>query len=144
MAKFYKVPFVEEVAREYLTNLGGIHKFEDLERIAKLQQKAINARNETIVFCDTDLLTIKIWAEDKYNKTINWVEKTLPQNQPQLYILCFPDLPWEPDPLREDMGRLDVIYKKYLFEIKKSGVPFIIAKGKGEKRVSDIISKLNI
>ncbi len=142
LAKKHNAAFVEEIAREYLNNLGRKHKFEDLEKMAILQQKAINTRNKTLVFCDTDLLTIKIWAEDKYNKTIDWVEKTLVKNLPQLYILCFPDLPWEPDPLREDMGRLDVIYQKYLSEIKALGVPVIIAKGKGEKRTIKIVAQL--
>ena len=143
LAKKYNAPFVEEVVREYLSHLGRKHKFEDLEKIARLQQQAINEKNDSLVFCDTDLLTIKIWAEDKYNKTIDGVEEMLLQNSPDLYILCFPDLPWEPDPLREDMGRLDVIYKKYLSEIKASGVPFIVAKGLGDARLNLAVNYLN-
>ena len=72
IAKEFDAVLVEEYAREYLLNLDNPTKYsiEDLIKIAKVQYDksihTIDSRNK-ICICDTEILTVKIWAEDKFN-----------------------------------------------------------------------------
>ncbi|RLD46925.1 MAG: hypothetical protein DRI86_01875 [Bacteroidetes bacterium] len=124
LARFIEKEFdgylVDEYAREYLLNFENPSKYsmEDLIEIAKVQfdkSTSIDS-NKKICICDTEMLTMKIWAEDKFKYCPKKIE-TLFQNQKfDLYILCKPDIKWEFDILREDEDRRDYIfdiYKKY-------------------------------
>jgi len=124
LAKFIEKEFdgylVDEYAREYLLNIDNPskHLIEDLIEIAKVQfDKSIDIESKKkICICDTEMLTMKIWAEDKFKYCPMEIE-TLFQNQKfDLYLLCKPDIKWEYDILREDEDRRDYIfevYKKY-------------------------------
>ena len=54
-----------------------------------------------MVFCDTDLLVIKIWSEHSFGYCPDWILRRIEQQQYDLVLLLNVDLPWEPDPLRE-------------------------------------------
>lgn len=121
--------WVPEYAREYLEKTGGKYQKEDLLEIAKGQYYLIEEAlkiNEQVV-ADTDLLTIKIWSEVKYNSVnqdiIDLWQKQLPQN----YILCYPDIPWEYDPLRESPDSREELFKRYKQAITEQHL--IILKG---------------
>jgi len=55
-----------------------------------------------IVFWDTDIITIIIWAKEKFGASNEIFEKSLKENVPHFYLLCNPDLEWEKDNLREN------------------------------------------
>jgi nicotinamide riboside kinase len=80
---------------------------------------------------------IKIWAEWKYRKVDPellslWEPKTY-----DLHLLCYPDLPYEDDPLRENPDPEDrlALFNKYQSELVKSKVPFELIKGNGDSRL---------
>ena len=54
-----------------------------------------------------------------------------------MYLLCKPDLPWEPDSLRENPDDRDQLYQRHLQEIKRLGRPFEIVEGRGERRLAN-------
>lgn len=143
LAEAFKTGYVEEQSRMYLHQLGRKHTFSDLEAMARLQYQEIRRAtlDNELVFLDTDLLTYKIWAEDKYQKDIAFVDEHLKNEEVDLYLLCFPDLPWEEDPLREDQHRLMEIYKKYLALIGDMGIPFEVIDGKGKDRLQKAVGR---
>lgn len=120
LADHFGVSLVQEMAREYLINAGGMYEMQDLDSIALEQVRAedkIISENNRILLCDTDILTIKIWAEDKFGRSSKMILDLMARNRVDLYLLCHPDIPWEPDPLREnphDRDRILDIYKKEL------------------------------
>ena len=108
-----------------------------------LTVKNFNAINKALtrgnVVSDTDLLTQKIWGLEKYNEVDDFTEKHYPNQLPDLYIVCSPDIPWEPDPLREnphDRGRL---FKRYLEEIEALKVPCTIVRGSESERLNQAL-----
>lgn len=137
---------VEEYSREYLANKTSYIKANLLD-IAKGQQKLIdlalgkNNLEKKLVISDTDLLTIKIWSEFKYNECDSWITSTLSENLPNLYVVCKPDFPWEEDPLRENPNDRDVLHQIYLTEIKKLNIPFVEVGGSVEERL-EILNRL--
>lgn len=113
----YDVPIVAEFARTYLEQKEG-HKYEfsDLEIIARCQniQEAEAHKSYPLIVCDTDIVTIDIWAMEVFNKSISLPNNNLDKKH---YLLCKPDIPWESDSLRENPGdrdRLFEVYKLYL------------------------------
>lgn len=136
--------FIPEFAREYLQGKSGYEK-KDLKTIAKGQLRLINkAKNkEGRIWCDTDLLTIKIWSEIKYKACDDWIVFQWKNNLPDMYVLCSPDIPWEEDPLRESKNERGKLFEIYVKELKKIKVDYFILEGnkcEREKRLKNLFS----
>ncbi|HBG71339.1 MAG: hypothetical protein A2W93_01515 [Bacteroidetes bacterium GWF2_43_63] len=145
-AKFGGVS-VPEYAREYLEKLGREYNFDDILKIA--QQQILNEDNAAIenklVFCDTELLVTKIWCDDKFGHCHSWIIDELNKRKYDLVLLCNIDLPWEPDPQREDPHRrehLMTLYQEQVVEYYGNVAEVI---GEGEDRLqfaSKIVEEL--
>ena len=113
----YGIPIVTEFSRTYLEQkVEHSYEFSDLEIIGKCQnvQEAEAHNSYPLIVCDTDIITIDVWAIDVFDRSID-----LPNNHTDQkhYLLCKPDIPWQPDPLREnpvDRDRLFELYEHYL------------------------------
>jgi nicotinamide riboside kinase len=53
-----------------------------------------------------------------------------------LFLLCAPDLPWEPDPLRvlPDANRRWEIHRLFESLLRERGLPYVVLQGFGEER----------
>jgi len=119
--------YVPEVAREYLEKLGRPYTEQDLLAIAQAQIQKENeivheAGGNGLLICDTDLITIRIWSEEKYGHCDPWIIEQTERRPYDLWLLCTPDMPWEPDPLREnahDRDRLFDVYERMLCALGK-------------------------
>jgi NadR type nicotinamide-nucleotide adenylyltransferase len=143
LAAHYKTHFVEEYSREYLEINGVDYVMEDVINIAKGQlerESQMAEKCENFLFCDTDLLVNKIWCEVVYGKCPDWIEDQFNNHIYDLYLLCFPDIPWEPDPLREYPEGRDMLFELYETALIKKGLPFKIVKGLGEERLKNAIT----
>ena len=86
---------------------------------------------------DTDLINYKIWFEEVFGHCPPEILEAIEQETSHVYLLCAPDLPWEPDPLREnphDRGRLFELHRA---EIEKLGRRYEIVHGIGEERLKN-------
>ena len=139
ISSYYNIPFSEEYSRVYLNTLQRDYNQADLLEIAKGQLKS-NQENQ---ICDTDLITIKIWSEYKYDSCNNWIleqiEKQKTENR--FYLLCKPDIPWEADPLRENPTNREELFEIYKEELEKLKHNYSIIKG--EERIKNSISKIS-
>ena len=112
LAKHLNAPFYPEYAREYISELKRPYLFSDIEAIAKKQLEQYHEAlllNSKIVFFDTWLIITKVWFEVVYKTCPEWINETLRNAVIAGFILNEPDIPWEPDPLRENGGE-----KRYL------------------------------
>lgn len=133
-------PWVKEVSRAYLEAQNGKYEESDLLKIAKLQleeEEKLFSEAKRFLFCDTNLLVIKIWAEWKYHKVDSELLNLWEPGNYDLHLLCYPDLPYEDDPLRENPDPEDrlTLFNKYQAELINSRVPFKLIKGKGKSRL---------
>lgn len=139
------VPYVPEVARTYIDGLNRPYQYEDLLNIAMLQmseEERVRSTQPNILLCDTDLLTIKIWAEDKFGTCESWIGHALCDRSPEMYFLCAPDFPWQPDPQREDPDRREFLYALYREHIIHSKFRFIELHGSLDKRLHTVLQYL--
>ncbi len=135
--------WVKEYAREYLEDLGRPYTMHDLELIARQQDRLIHkALREgkrsglPVVLADTDLLTIYIWSKVKYGKVSPQIRKALMSTMPDMYLLMYPDVAWEEDPLRESPNDREKLFSIYLRLVKEMNIPFQLIKGEGQARIA--------
>lgn len=148
LALHYKTVWVKEYAREYLDTLGRDYVYNDLLKIAKGQmliedETAQHAQTRNpkpeIIFCDTNLIVIKIWSEFKYGKCDDWIVNEIKSRKYFLYLLTDIDLPWQPDPLREHPHKRKELLGIYVNELKNQQVDFEIVSGVGEARLKNAV-----
>ena len=136
-----------EYSREYLRDLGRHYRYEDILSIAKGQYEAeecIAAKATGLLFCDTDFIVNKIWCIDKFGKCHPWILDMIDQHRYDLYLLCNTDLPWEPDPLRENPGDRERLFELYKKELSDRQLPYAIIDGTGKERLENAIRVVDI
>ncbi len=137
LADTYQTMQVSEYARDYLEKNGPDYTLEDVIAIAKGQLKREEdtaGRAKDLLFCDTDLLVTKIWCEVVFGTCPQWIERQFQMHRYDLYLLCYPDIPWEPDPLRENPDDREALFGLYLKTLGENNLPYRIVKGLGNIR----------
>ncbi len=137
LSNAYQTLWVPEYAREYLEINGPDYLMEDVVAIAHGQlsrEDAVAKNARKVLFCDTDLLVTKIWCEVVFGTCPEWIEQRFLAHRYDLYLLCYPDIPWEPDPLRENPDNREELFELYLKTLKDYKLPFHVVKGLGNVR----------
>ncbi|MCB9186004.1 MAG: ATP-binding protein [Flavobacteriales bacterium] len=145
LAAHYGGSFVPEFAREFLEERNGKYSQADLPTIAKGQ---LNLESQTIakdakpVFCDTDVVVVIVWHEFKYGEQSAELEALFKLQPERKYLLTYPDLPWQDDPLRENPKDLNAIFELYVSTLNRLGVDYSIVNGNGSNRLKNAIAAL--
>lgn len=126
--------YVPERARTYLTALDRPYTAADLPRIWQQQAAAedtARASSAALVFCDTGPFVLAVWAEVKYGVVPHPIADALRTRWYDLVLLCAPDLPWEPDPLREapDPNVRAALFTRYAELLDEQPAPVAIIRG---------------
>ncbi|MEM0939563.1 MAG: ATP-binding protein [Bacteroidota bacterium] len=137
LATHFQTEWVPEFARSYLDYLNRPYEKKDLKVIAKAQlrmedEKAEYAKN--YLFCDTNLIVLKVWSDHKYGNTDVWIEEQLEARKYDFYFLSNIDLPWTPDPQREHPTLRAYFFNVYEEYLKTKNLPYTIVSGKGKER----------
>lgn len=143
LANHFHTAWVSEFAREYLKEKGTHYSIDDVLEIAKGQLKSEETQallTDTFLFCDTDMLVTKIWCDVVFNTCPPWIEQQFKNHRYDLYLLCYPDIAWEPDPLRENPENRETLFGYYEEALKANGMPYEIISGKGTQRIAKAIS----
>ena len=143
LALHFKTNWVPEFSREYLEGLEEKYTLEDIISIAKgqlVREEEIARKTSSLLFCDTDLTVTKIWSQYVFDTCPDWIEEQFLQHRYDLYLLCYPDIEWKTDPLRENpVDRLS-LFERYKEELEKSGFNYEIVKGRGDARLKNAIN----
>ncbi|MGQ1891542.1 AAA family ATPase [Thermophagus sp. OGC60D27] len=148
LSKHFNGFAVNEYAREYVEGLQRPYTFEDVELIAKHQMEAYSYLKATkgqkdFIFFDTYLIITKVWFEEVFNSCPDWVDKAIRNSKIDLALLCFPDLSWETDGVRENPNRREYLYQRYLKELEFYEIPFCIVRGRDRIRTDNAIGGVN-
>lgn len=140
LSEKYRAPWIPEYARGYVENLQQAYTYEDVCAIAQHQLEVENTLSlrfpeASFVFFDTELIITKVWFEYCYNNVPAFVSEHMKQHSMDFYLLCFPDLAWEPDAVREHGTDRDFFFEWYRREIEQTGKPYVIVNGTGPDRL---------
>jgi len=146
LATHYQAAYFPEYAREYLSGKEGNYTRADVEHIARKQveqyEQALQG-GTTLAFLDTWLIITKIWFEWVYVQVPGWLEEAIISHPVDLFLLCRPDIPWEPDPLREHGGeQRNQLFQTYRNELLGYGFRFSEIGGKGGERMTNAIGAI--
>ncbi|HON17624.1 MAG TPA: ATP-binding protein [Salinivirgaceae bacterium] len=146
LARHFGGVYYEEISRKYVEALNRPYQIDDLDVITNLQIEQYHSMCESDKFFhvfDTEFIITKIWYE--------WVFKQLPVDfknilvelRFDLYLLCSPDIPWIPDPVRENGGEArNKLFDEYKNELQRFGYNFRIVEGDGQQRINCALSHL--
>lgn len=141
LARRYQTAYVPEFARSYLEANPGFCTLSDLEYILtgqlEAEIKAMGRANQ-FLFCDTNPLVIKIWAEEVFGICPPTIQRAFETHIYDIVLLCAPDIPWEYDPLRENPQDRERLYQRYRETLSASGYPFVEVSGNLGERLSFI------
>ena len=130
LAHRYGGVLVPEYAREYMERLvpAYAYTYEDVVAIAQQQvQELATPRAESeVVFYDTELIITKVWFLHKYGKCPDFLLHAIEQYPMDVYLLCYPDMAWQPDPVRENPTIREYLFQWYEKEVQALGVPYYI------------------
>ena len=129
IAKESQLPLVEEYAREYLNLYGIKYTLEDIQEMAieQVKRETQTHRNNPLIVCDTDIVTLEIWALEKFGISLCFTDELIDKKH---YLLCYPDIPWEPDALRENPDDRLRLFERYEQFLKDLSASFTILKSK--------------
>lgn len=136
ISQHFQFPLALEAARYDPRVKRGEVDPKDLDRLIQIQfQAAIKAENEALqnnsagMISDTGGLVLEIWSTAAFGSLPDGCQAL--QRWFDLYILCPPNIPWEPDPLRS-LPNLDdrmALHRRYLKRLQEEGYVWVEAKG---------------
>jgi len=146
LASHFGVPYVPEIAREYVEGLNRKYNYIDVENIAKIQIEQFNKISNSdvpFIFLDTWLIVTKVWFEFVYNKIPGWLIKEIEKTKIDLFLVCDIDLPWIYDPVRENGGEnRKILQNRYIENITSFNFGYKIVSGIGNERFYNAINIL--
>jgi NadR type nicotinamide-nucleotide adenylyltransferase len=145
LATYYNTIYVPEFAREYLNSISRPYTLQDVLHIANEQAKLVNEfekKVNSILFCDTSLITIKIWLNVKYNYFNAELENKLLKENTHFYLLTKPDIPWKNDGLREHPHFRNELFNMHVDILNKLGFNYKIISGDENLRFENAIQKI--
>ncbi len=136
LAQRYHGVYIPEYARAYMESRPRAYAYtrEDVENIARYQVAqmqeldAANATDERVYFFDTELIITKIWFLEKYGDCPAYLEEALRHYPMDVYLLCYPDLPWVYDPVRENPDSRQYLYDLYEREVQALDIPYYVVR----------------
>jgi NadR type nicotinamide-nucleotide adenylyltransferase len=143
LAAYYRTVAVPEYAVAYLEEHGSEYGPGDIVAIAEGQvslEKEYAEKAKEFIFCDTDPLVCKIWAEVVFGEIPDKIIELMKQHPYDLYLLCAPDIDWKPGPFRENPEDRDYLFSLYEKELKTNGFNYVVIKGKGDQRLKNAVN----
>jgi len=146
LALFYGGAYVCEYAREYILNLGRPYEYRDVVHVAEQQVREYKESNpsQEWLFFDTWLIVTKVWFEVVYGRCPEWLEDEISKADFDLVLVCDIDIPWYPDPVRENGGeRREELLRRYKEELDKFGMEWVVVTGSGQNRIEHAKQLIN-
>lgn len=139
MAVHYHTVFVPEVARELITS--NDITVDDIIKIGKAQTERVKEKTSIankIVFCDTDLITTKIYSQYYLNQVPDILNDLENEIKYDLYFLLDIDVEWVADHLRDFGDRRLEMFNLFKRELEKRGINYIHISGNYHEREEKI------
>lgn len=150
LAMVLQTVWAPEFARSYLAHLPYSYTRADLVRIGRGQQaweKWYRERAQHFLICDTDWTVLQIWEHYRYGAPADglwhWQKGYTNPQAADLYLLCVPDFPAQPDPLRENPEEREILFGWYEQLLQSQGLNYMQIGGNHARRLNMAISGIN-
>ncbi len=137
LAAHFNTVFVAEQSRIYLNSIGQRWTYEDVLNIAEMQwreEQRLRHEEHKILFCDTEQIALKVWLEFYGLKCPDAITERIESSVYHHTLLMDIDLPWQPDPLRENPNDRAELLQRFINELERYKKPYTLISGEGEQR----------
>ncbi|WP_028450489.1 MULTISPECIES: AAA family ATPase [Chitinibacter] len=145
LARTLHAPWVPEFSRPWFAaQRRTSYSMDDILAIAHGQlalEQQLASEAEWLV-CDTSVLVCIIWAQVRFGECPAELRALWRPADYQLHLLTATDLPWQPDPLRENPLDRDALLVRYQTALEQAQVPFALVAGRGEARCQQAVAAL--
>lgn len=132
---------VPEYARYYCQDLKNQYTLEDEVNMyygqIALEEAIVTQVKNSILVCDTTILTVKIWCDHLFHTTPLIVTNEIEKRKYDLYLLMDIDLPWEDDPLRDFPHEREHFMHIWKNELETLQANYQIISGTGTTRLEN-------
>lgn len=142
LADHYKMPYVEEYAKQFIDSKNGNIHFEDIETIVKGHHQAIEEAlkiNSPLLFVDTDAIISKLWSVELFGKESPIIEEFIAKQHFDHYLLLDVDLPWVDDTHRYRPKERELFFQQCLQQLTLRNKEYTIIRGKDNTRLTNAI-----
>jgi nicotinamide riboside kinase len=133
---------VLESARGYAEDVKRPLTVDDVEPIARraiATEDAIVATKPTGLVFDTDLLSTVVYGRHYYGFRSEFIEREARARRADLYLLCRPDIPWEPDGIRDSPGNREEMLELFRTVLAEFGARVTEIGGLGDARFASAL-----
>ena len=141
------VHWAPEFARHYVAHLGRPYTRADLKQIAAGQRSwerwyAGRPAVRPYLILDTDWTVLQIWEQYRFGAETDfeWQKGYGVAEAADLYLLCAPDFPWHPDPLREHPEERAVLFDLYERLLSGLNARFTVLRGDPAARLETALA----
>ena len=148
LSEYFNSDFIEEYGREY-TEIHGTSNLrkKDFQKISVKQYlNAFSFRSNPtkLLFCDTEALTTKIFAEMYIGKkNIPLLEYFINKQKFDLWLLLDIDIPWVDDGTRDFPNERKNHLNKLIEELNNRKINYVLISGNFEDRLKTTIKEIN-
>ena len=144
LAEHFETLWVPEYARGFLDwrnarrENSAICLVEDIPLIAlgqRASEEALAGQANRLLFCDSDLTTTRIWSRHFFGQA-----PELPEQDYALTLLCDVDVPWVPDPQRDQPHRREEFLA--LFQAEYASRRPALIRGDFEQRLQQAVRRV--
>jgi nicotinamide riboside kinase len=135
----FGAPWVPEASRRFVetdpTPLSAA-TVEPIARLAMALDDEARRAAPPLLILDTDLVSTVVYARHYYGACPPWIEAEAVARRGHLYLLCLPDLPWEPDGVRDRPQARDELLAMFRAALGEVGAAIAEIAGTGAARTA--------
>ncbi len=142
----YGCRIVNEYSREFFSDKDYVYTIMDLDHILRGQinnEQKLEIEGNDLLICDTDVLSVKIWAEIVFGKTTRYIDSMMTENTYDLYLLCNLDVEWTPDRFRKNKQNRQYIFNKFVEEMNTYNLNYKLITSTGRTRLQNAIRSID-
>lgn len=141
LAKMLDTVCVPEYARYYCKDLHRQYTLQDEVNMfygqVALEESLIPLAKNSLLVCDTTILTVKVWSDHLFGDTPKAVIDEIKSRTYDFYLLMNIDLPWEDDPLRDFPTQREHFMEVWKKELETLNASYKIISGLDDERLKN-------
>jgi NadR type nicotinamide-nucleotide adenylyltransferase len=138
LAELYRTLAVGEYARVLRSMRDGELRPVDFQVAAHAQvaaQDALTRQANRVLICDTDLVSLWLWAERRFGCCPDWIGQQARQRLADLYLVTATDIPLAGDAPFDDAQRRQTFLERCQEVLRAAGARFIVLHGSWTDRL---------
>lgn len=149
LATHCNTSWVPEYGRMYSEGMVTNAKWAEIDfiHIAQMQNEmedALAKNTSHLLFCDTTSLATAVFQRLYLGQTTQKVLDLSKNREYYLYVLTYPDIPYEQDGTRQDNDNRLIMHQWFVDLLEEKKLKYIVVKGSVEDRMNTVLNQIKL